>query len=434
MSKKLAAAVIIIIIVIIVILLYRYKGAGSTHYYVSSSGNDDNSGLSKRAPWRSLEKVNSYKFKPGDIICFKRGDVWRGQLVPQSGNARFDIKYTGYGPGEDKPVILGSTDKSDTGSWEQSALNIWRTSAGELDIGNIIFNNSECGQKVWNENGLNSQGRFYYDPQTGNVLLFSYENPSQKYNSIECAVNRYIINQSNKSYVEYDGLALKYGAAHGIGGYSTHDITIRNCDISYIGGGGLYTDERRTRYGNGIEFWGEAYDNLVEGCNIWEIYDAGVTNQNSGEIKKQYNITYKNNKIWNCEYSFEYWNSPAESYTGNILFAGNTCSNAGGGWGHTQRPDPSGIHICLYPNAAQLEKLIITNNVMKEAGFTILYIDARFNGTDALMLSRNSYYQDSQKLFCFWKEEKYYPGDFSLYTDSKKQDKDSVINKGAKYG
>ena len=33
------------------------------------------------------------------------------------------------------------------------------------------------------------------------------------------------------------------------------------------------------RFGNGIEFWGAAHDNLVEGCRIWEIYDAALTNQ-----------------------------------------------------------------------------------------------------------------------------------------------------------
>ncbi len=433
MSRRNAVAIIIIAAIIVLFFLYRIKFGGSVHYYVSNNGDDKNSGLSRKSPWKSLEKVNNYTFKPGATICFKKGDVWRGQLVPQSGSIKHNIRYTSYGTGKNKPVILGSIEKSNENNWEQVASNIWKTTAGELDIGNIIFDNSLCGQKVWKESELKSQDQFFYDAEKDSVLLFSYENPSRKYNSIECAVNRYIINQSDKSYITYEGLALKYGAAHGIGGYSTHNITVRNCDISYIGGGELLADGRRIRYGNGIEFWGEAYDNLVEGCNIWEIYDAGVTNQNSGEIKKQYNITYRKNKIWNCEYSFEYWNSPAGSYTGNILFTENTCSNAGGGWGHKERPDPSGVHICLYPNTAQVDKLIITNNTMQDAKFFIIYVDAGFNGADGLMFSKNKYYQDSEKLFCFWKGEKYYPGNFNLYISSQKQDKGSIINKGAKY-
>ncbi len=433
MSKRNAILIIIIITITVIFFLYRIKFSGYTHYYVSNNGDDNNSGLSKKSPWKSLEKVNNYNFKPGDIICFKKGDAWRGQLIPQSGSIKLNIKYTGYGTGKNKPVILGSIDKSNESSWEQISMNIWETAAGELDIGNIIFDNFQCGQKVWAESELKSQGQFFYNAEKDSVLLFSYENPSKKYNSIECAVNKYIVNQSNKSYVTYDGLELKYGAAHAIGGYSTHDITIRNCDISYIGGGDFFSDERQSRYGNGIEFWGEAYNNLVEGCNIWEIYDAGVTNQNSGEVKKQYNITYRKNNIRNCEYSFEYWNSPAESYTSNILFTENTCSNAGGGWGHKERPDPSGVHICLYPNGAQVEKLIMTDNIIRDAKFSIIYVDTRFNGSDGLIFSKNKYFQDSRKLFCFWKGDKYYPGDFNLYISRQNQDKGSLINKGAKY-
>jgi len=58
---------------------------------------------------------------------------------------------------------------------------------------------------------------------------------------------------------------------------------------------------------NGIEFWSNARDCLVEGCRLWEIYDAALTNQGNG-TNQQVNITYRDNVIWNSEYSFEYWN------------------------------------------------------------------------------------------------------------------------------
>ena len=140
----------------------------------------------------------------------------------------------------------------------------------------------------------------------------------------------------------YDGLAVMYGAAHGFGGGDTHHLVIRNCDLGYIGGAHQFTrpDGKPVRFGNAIEFWGAAHDNLVEGCRIWEVYDAALTNQGRGPDSKQINITYRNNLIRNSEYSFEYWNNPETAVTKNIRFVNNTCVNAGSGWAHAQRPDP----------------------------------------------------------------------------------------------
>ena len=59
--------------------------------------------------------------------------------------------------------------------------------------------------------------------------------------------------------------------SHGLGGSNTHHIVIRDCDVAWIGGGHQFTgpDGKPIRFGNGIEFWENAYDNLVEGCRIW---------------------------------------------------------------------------------------------------------------------------------------------------------------------
>ena len=96
----------------------------------------------------------------------------------------------------------------------------------------------------------------------------------------------------------------------------------------------------RLRFGNAIEFWGAAHDNLVEGCRIWEVYDAALTNQGRGPDSKQINLTYRNNLIRNAEYSFEYCNNPETAVTKNIHFVNNTCVNAGFGWSHGQRRPP----------------------------------------------------------------------------------------------
>jgi hypothetical protein len=80
-----------------------------TNYYVDSmSGRDDNSGVSPSASWKSLSKVNSTTFHPGDRILFKSGAVWTGQLWPKgSGTAEHPISIDKYG-GDGLPVINGA--------------------------------------------------------------------------------------------------------------------------------------------------------------------------------------------------------------------------------------------------------------------------------------------------------------------------------------
>ena len=50
-------------------------------YYVSSTlGNDQNDGLSIESPFKSIDKLNSMEFNPGDSIYFKSGDYWEGMF------------------------------------------------------------------------------------------------------------------------------------------------------------------------------------------------------------------------------------------------------------------------------------------------------------------------------------------------------------------
>ena len=129
---------------------------------------------------------------------------------------------------------------------------------------------------------LKKPRQYWYDEANHTVSLYCEKNPAEAYQTIECALRRHIIDQSFAAYVTYENLTLKYGAAHGVGGAATKFITVRNCDIGYIGGGDQRGGEHTVRFGNGVEFWHNAHDCVVEGCRIWEIYDAALTNQASG--------------------------------------------------------------------------------------------------------------------------------------------------------
>lgn len=283
-------------------------------------------------------------------------------------------------------------------SWLRIACN----DAGKLssDVGNIILDHGKSvGVKKWTQADLKQNGDYWYNADSWQVKFYSDKNPALRYGSVELALSRNIVAQSGKSHIVYEDIALSYGAAHGFGGAGTHHIVIRNCDISYIGGGHQFTTYgHRVRYGNGVEFWGDSHDNLVEGCRIWEVYDAALTNQGDG-VNSQINIIYRNNVIWNCEYSFEYWNNGQASITRNIRFENNTCVNAGYGWGHSQRPDPKGCHLMFYYNAAKTNEFYIQNNIFYNSTAAGMWI--MNDWTAGLTMDHNCWFQLSGPLVSF---------------------------------
>lgn len=405
----------------------------ATTYYVSNNGNDSNTGTSPSYSWESLDKVNNYTFSPGDSILFNRNDTWRGQLNPQSGNTNGHIYYGAYGSGA-KPVIMGSWNITETSYWDNTGGNIWSTVFTiPLDVGNIIFDNeASFGVKKWSELELFQQGDYMYDTLDNKLKLFSITNPAIFYSNIECALAYNIVNQENTSYVIYENLALKYGGGHGIGGGNTDNIIIRSCDISYIGGGAIYHPVYGwVRYGNGIEFWANASNNLVEQCKVWEIYDAAMTNQNEGGIAVQTNIVYRNNLIYNSEWSFEYWNRPQGSFTQNIFFLNNTCLFAGNTWAHEQRPDKRGRHLNFFQIDASTNNFYIMNNIFYEASSAGLYV-LRFSDLDSLTLDYNAWHQTltDTLIDIKWGDstiQVYSMTQFSDYQSAYQQDVNSIV-------
>ena len=83
-----------------------WKSPGGMAYYVDSvRGNDANTGRDARRAWRSLARVNSGLFGPGDCILLRAGSHWAGFLAPGgSGAAGRPVIVTRYGPGP-KPAV-----------------------------------------------------------------------------------------------------------------------------------------------------------------------------------------------------------------------------------------------------------------------------------------------------------------------------------------
>ena len=108
------------------LLLFPGYSFGAT-YFVSPNGNDSNSGLSDASAWRTIQKVNSFRFQDGDDIYFKCGGTWTGtQLNPKINGvneANRSIIGAYYdngmiGVSGNRPIIDGNNyTVPSTGSW-----------------------------------------------------------------------------------------------------------------------------------------------------------------------------------------------------------------------------------------------------------------------------------------------------------------------------
>src|SRR3989339_1377271 len=172
--QKTNSSLLIYIISIFFIFLVSTTEAYAATYYISSTDGDDTcTGLSQSpyttgvtaCPIKTLTKLNTKTFSPGDSILFKKGDTFYGSItVSQSGTAGNPITFSSYGSGE-KPIITGFTDVT---SWTNLGNNIWESTnaVSTLSYLNIVLignTNTPMGRIP---NGLN-----YYTYQSHNANL-----------------------------------------------------------------------------------------------------------------------------------------------------------------------------------------------------------------------------------------------------------------------
>ena len=103
-------------------------GAQARTFHVDAArGDDAQDGLKPETAWRSLAAANRASLAPGDRVLFRRGQTWRGQLIPQNGDAGGVVTYGAFGDGP-KPILLGSVAAARPTDWQRVAEGIWETS------------------------------------------------------------------------------------------------------------------------------------------------------------------------------------------------------------------------------------------------------------------------------------------------------------------
>jgi len=234
-----------------------------TFYVDSKTGKDSNKGTESSKPWKTLLKVNSELFKPGDSILFKAGESWQGQLILKSaGSEGFPIVISRYGSGA-KPLIDGK------GQVEQVVL---LENVDQWEIHNLeITNNSD---KIGNRLG---------------ILIKSEENGLKKHFLLK---DLYIHDIMGNYSFEMKG--KNTGGIGIIGGAETKfdDILIENCELENINRVGIFTNITNSQ--NAIRGNRPITNLVIRNNKIHHCAGDGVIIRYASKPLIEYNVAYEN--------------------------------------------------------------------------------------------------------------------------------------------
>lgn len=405
---------------------------GANVRYVSADGNDNANGRTPETAWKTLGKLTYNNLHPSTwstvkYVLFRRGDVFRGTLSAVAG-----VTYSAYGEGP-KPCIYASPENgADPTKWTKApgTENVWQYNIGNSDVGTLVFdggrahaikivpahhtNETAVFEFTQKYNGLcftngykdlafdlhfwHDYAKTSFKPHatgSGNLYLYSKggQNPGERFRSIEFNVRKNGVAVGSNSNVHIDNLCIKYVGAHGIGAGTANGLKVTNCELGWIGGGIQYENEpHAVRFGNGVEIYGGCDDYVVSNCYVYQVYDAGITqqlnvNNSATNYVYQKGMRYLDNVVENCNYSIEYFLSrvPAEnpSRMENFLIDGNIMWDSGYGYCQ-QRPDgTTGAHIKSWCNGCnRATGYVVRNNVFARGKEKLIEISAGLTNPD----------------------------------------------------
>lgn len=303
-----------------------------TAYYISPKGNDENDGKSPETAWQTTEAITNHRFKPGDIVLFERGGVYRNgvQVVLSNG-----VSYGAYGEGE-RPCLYQSTQNYAEAQWIQTGDRLWELQAHMLhDVGVVVFDHGvQLGARKYTAEEVQQDYDFHHNYETGKLTLMLDRDPSTLYKSIEIGWNGRIFVADNRNNITIENLTFKYAGGHAIRASGVFDFTVRGCEFGFIGGSDMQPSVYGpVRYGNGIDMIGCSRNTVIENCWFYQIYDSAVTYQ--GDVSKVYDFTVRD-CLMECigMGGFEYWGSTVT----DVLLLNNFMRFSGYGFGR-QRPD-----------------------------------------------------------------------------------------------
>jgi Ca2+-binding RTX toxin-like protein len=269
---------------------------GQTFYVDPINGNDGNDGLSAGAAWESVPKVNAHAFEAGDTVLFKSGEVYHAPLrITAMGTESGPVKFGSYGQGPN-PVFDGSLELHDAVWTETSAgSGVWMTpvrAVGGEDPGRLFLNGASANLEASSISDVTAPGDWTWSD--GTLAVYSDNNPSGAFSSVQIQVQNRMIDVRNSSHVVIDGIDVSH-ARYGIvltntdhakvmdsntSSNTVHGMTIVNGSGNVIHGGSSYDNgvnggTSATRIGHGVLLDGTS-NNVVEGMALHDNAEDGV--------------------------------------------------------------------------------------------------------------------------------------------------------------
>jgi hypothetical protein len=268
----------------------------STYYIDATSGDDGNLGTSSGSPWKTISKINSSTFIPGDTISFKKGETWREQLdVPSSGASGSPITFNAYGSGY-APKVYGSDIPSS--SWTQetalyyTALVADPVSIWFIDTSDVIH----TGNKVAGKVNLTSEYDWWWDDPNDRLYIYAATDPLTRYHSVEVGSTTrdrgiWWGGITARNYIIIDGFEVAFVNGNGIVIRGNSKIT--NCIVHHIG---LDSDGV---HGIGCEI-NSGNNSSIDHNTIYECYSSGgYLTALYSPYTTSYNVI-ENNTIYDC--------------------------------------------------------------------------------------------------------------------------------------
>jgi len=280
-TNKFVKKVQMAILAVFCVFVMSSAGWAATYYVDATNGNDNNGGLSQSTAWKTIAKVNSSTFQPGDSILLKRDEIWREQLIVlSSGFKGMPITYGAYGSG-DKPVISAADVVANWSFCEGSSPNTHRTFL-ITKPGQVFMDDTRLIEGS-DKDLLNDHEWFWED---GYLYLRAYSgNPDDTGHMIQASQRPVAVNIRNKKYITVDGIRVEKAADSTGWGHTIYvhnnsaNIILQNITALQAGKNGIMVYESThvvvnscTSYDNclvGIEFWDGASDGTVRECEAY---------------------------------------------------------------------------------------------------------------------------------------------------------------------
>jgi len=274
-----------------------------TYYVDATNGDDSNSGTSEDQAWKTLAHLAAQTFSPGDVIGFKKGEIWneRVSFANLIGTETDPIIFTSYGSGN-RPIfngerILDLSWVNESGEKWVSPLTvfperIWRDGV-ELKRTSRHLSTPDEAELEFNNHVADIEIMWHSD---GELWLWSSDDP----NNSEFIGNPdiYTFEIDNSSYVKFYEIEFK-GAYRAV---YLNDVSYLEFDHCTIGANSSY----------GMEFTGSSsycnihdciidnnfvltYDGIesYSACDARGSYDAAVSYENLTN-SNFYNNLFKN--------------------------------------------------------------------------------------------------------------------------------------------